>query len=296
MEHVKNGNHKHPTEKSRATMRRELEELQALLQQRETELTACQEGLAHAAADIQRLQEESAEHRKQLQDAQEATERLHQQSQQFEKNIELLREREAHLREEKDDLKKAIDVEKEKTIKLVEEANAEQRKAEHTSHELERRLREFEETKIAGAEEVSSSDESSKTDTEPITAPSATFRIYLYPRQGHYVGRIEHSLSQDKTPFKGLDQEAIMRFIASHLPQVVEKMGEAMPTPVSSVARARTSRTRDVHHERAATGQMSSKAFARTDALRRATVRPRQRLIRGKPSVVKHGMPFMVDF
>lgn len=295
MEQTKNGNHKHAAEKSQ-TWQRQLDDLRTLLRQRETELAACQKSMARSTEDIQKLQQDMAEREKQLSATNDETEALRKQVLDFEQNAELMRKQETHLREENADLKRAIDAEREKAARLVEEAQAEQRKAEHACHELERRLRESEEPIMSVAAGVSPSVRSPGTDHEPIAAPSATFRIDLYPRQGHYVGKIEHTLSQDKKPLKELDQETIMNFITSHLPQAVEKEYTERAAQALSAPEARISKIRDMDREKITARQMSIKALARKHALRKIAARQRKRLIRRKPPVARHGAPFLIGF
>jgi hypothetical protein len=52
-----------------------------------------------------------------------------------------------------------------------------------------------------------------------ISKAKATFRIDLYPRQGHFQGKIVHPLTKDDRVLKGLDMNAIMEFITDHLPR-----------------------------------------------------------------------------
>ena len=82
---------------------------------------------------------------------------------------------------------------------------------------------------------------SAETLAEEISASKATFRLDLYPRQGHYQGRIEHLLTQDKKPFSGLDQEAIMDFISSHLPHIEEFEPPVVPPPTEQAELSQTS-------------------------------------------------------
>lgn len=58
---------------------------------------------------------------------------------------------------------------------------------------------------------------------EDIPSARTTFRIDFYPRQGHYQGKIIHSLTKDDRVFRDLDMTAIMDFISQHLPQLKEK-------------------------------------------------------------------------
>jgi hypothetical protein len=64
---------------------------------------------------------------------------------------------------------------------------------------------------------------------EDFSVGRAAFRIELYPRQGHYQGKIEHLLTRDKKGFSGLDNEVIMGFISEHLPPKEEQVEEPQP-------------------------------------------------------------------
>lgn len=54
---------------------------------------------------------------------------------------------------------------------------------------------------------------------DDILTPSSTFKINIYPRQGHLKGKIEHPLTRDKKAFNGVDDQTILQFISNHLPQ-----------------------------------------------------------------------------
>ena len=55
---------------------------------------------------------------------------------------------------------------------------------------------------------------------DAISASKASFRIDIYPHQGHYRGKIEHLLSKTKKAFQGLDSKTITGFIS----QVLDKL------------------------------------------------------------------------
>ena len=69
-----------------------------------------------------------------------------------------------------------------------------------------------------------------ETIPEAFSVGRAAFRIELYPRQGHYQGKIEHLLTKDKKVFSGLDNETIISFISRHLPQREEEIIEPVPS------------------------------------------------------------------
>jgi hypothetical protein len=67
-----------------------------------------------------------------------------------------------------------------------------------------------------------------------ISTAKATFRIDLYPRQGHFQGKIVHPLTKDDRVLKGLDVDAIMEFISEHLPHQEEEATEPQKTPTKT--------------------------------------------------------------
>lgn len=120
-------------------------------------------------------------------------------------------------REERDEARELC---KEQERELT-EYQQRQQKAETTIESLQEKLAKYE-TEKAQTEETQEdiSEEPEDVTLEDISASKATFRIDLYPRQGHYQGKIEHLLTKQKRAFSGLDQDVIMDFISSHLPQV----------------------------------------------------------------------------
>ncbi len=65
---------------------------------------------------------------------------------------------------------------------------------------------------------------------DDILGPSSSFKINIYPRQGHLQGKIEHPLTRDKKAFSGMDDQTILQFISNHLPQSeVEVKTSTMP-------------------------------------------------------------------
>ena len=68
-----------------------------------------------------------------------------------------------------------------------------------------------------------------ETVPEDFSVGRAAFRIELYPRQGHYGGKIEHLLTKDKKGLNGLDSDSIMAFISKHLPRKEEELIETPP-------------------------------------------------------------------
>ena len=134
-------------------------------------------------------------------------------------------------REERDE---AQDLLKVKENRLA-ECQKQRKQAEVTIENLQEKLAEYEselaQTEQAQEEEVI--EESEETASEDISASKATFRIDLYPRQGHYQGKIEHPLTRDKQVLSGLDQKVIAEFISKHLPQPEEEEKLSSQAPES---------------------------------------------------------------
>jgi len=84
------------------------------------------------------------------------------------------------------------------------------------------------------SEKITIAEQSEILESEELKAPKATFRIDLYKRDEGYKGRIDHPLTKDKKVFNGLDQNAIIEFIMSHLPQEEEEQIEVykLSTPL----------------------------------------------------------------
>ena len=62
----------------------------------------------------------------------------------------------------------------------------------------------------------------------------ASFRIDLYPHEGHFQGKVVHLLTKEKKVFSGLNHKAIADFVNEHLPQSEESF--VAPEPVTSVS------------------------------------------------------------
>jgi hypothetical protein len=123
---------------------------------------------------------------------------------------------------------------------------------------------------------------------------TSTFRLEFYPRQGNYVGKIEHTLSQDKKVLKGLDQRAITDFITTHLPRVTEKPLEEIVVQVSPVSDIKM-REKDEPRRRFEPVQPKAEAPLRQGVVREIKVRQGRNFIQGIPPVVRQRLPFMVN-
>jgi hypothetical protein len=129
--------------------------------------------------------------------------------------------------EENEELEKKLQQIEEDSSSRIEEATKNLREAERQGQQLEKEIETLKE-KLAEYEEQPPTAE--EAEGEPPKASKATFLIHLYPRQGHYRGKIEHSLTRDKKPFSGVDQVAIAKFIAEHLPPMAEEEKTSLPT------------------------------------------------------------------
>ena len=89
---------------------------------------------------------------------------------------------------------------------------------------LRKKIRNQEKSIIRLKEELDVLQHPSKSTREDIPSARTTFRIDFYPRQGHFQGKITHSLTKDDKVFRDLDIAAIERFISQHLSKKKEKV------------------------------------------------------------------------
>lgn len=80
---------------------------------------------------------------------------------------------------------------------------------------------------------------------DAISASKASFRIDMYPHQGHYQGKIEHLLSRTKKAFQGLDSKAMIDFISQFLPKLetADKAASGKTEPDTALADRREAET-----------------------------------------------------
>ena len=136
--------------------------------------------------------------------------------------------------------------EREKELNLLQkklkEAKSKTAKLKGQRQKLENRLAELDKRNADLNEKISDLQPTEETISEDFSVGRAAFRIELYPRQGHYHGKIEHPLTKDKKVFSGLDNESIIAFISKHLPQKEQEPIEAQPAilPKAAVAEAIT--------------------------------------------------------
>ena len=204
--------------KETSRMQNELSEAQHLLIDKQNELTLLQEQIGHLQEEIaatsdlkdsvksveKQLEKELknqkvaldkkdkriTEQQKKI-DAQEKRNREHQ------KEISKLKNVQSTLTGDNKSLSKKLKaVEKELVTSHEKLASIEQEK-----HEL-----------IEAAKHVE------KDEKDTLPAAKSTFRIDVYPGQGHYQGRIEHLLSGDKKAFTEKEMGTLVEFINSHRP------------------------------------------------------------------------------
>lgn len=127
--------------------------------------------------------------------------------------------------------------------KQLKEAKGKTTKLEEEQQNSDKRIIELEKTNADLDEKIADLQHAEETIPEDFSAGRAAFRIELYPRQGHYHGKIEHPLTKDKRGFSGLDNESIIAFISKHLPQEEEEPIEAPPSTLPAVAAAKIEAT-----------------------------------------------------
>lgn len=123
--------------------------------------------------------------------------------------------------------------------KQFKEAKVKTAKLKEQQQNSENRIIELGKTNADLDKKIADLQHAEETIPEDFSVGRAAFRIELYPRQGHYHGKIEHPLTKDKKVFSGLDNESIMAFISKHLPQKEEEPIEAHPATLPAVAVAK---------------------------------------------------------
>ncbi len=105
-----------------------------------------------------------------------------------------------------------------------------QQEVEKYRHDLKKKNQGNEKIVTGLQKDLETAEPSDKSIPGDITAAKATFRIDLYPRQGHFRGKIVHPLTKDDRVLKGLDMDAIMEFISKHLPRQEEQITQPQIT------------------------------------------------------------------
>jgi TolA-binding protein len=200
--------------KSKQELQQELTETQETLQKLETQLEECAHELQRAKDQVRDVDELKAK----LISAEKRLARL----KELEKNNDELKARwhksEEDASEQVEKIKKALEASEKERSGLMEKIG-----------QLEKEIDSLKSQPGVG-------EPYEKDITEPIATSKSSFRIDIYPYQGHYQGKIEHLLSKDKKAFKGLNENAIKEFISKHLPSPDENHKEAKPGGAFRVA------------------------------------------------------------
>lgn len=117
---------------------------------------------------------------------------------------------------------KEFELKKTKIEQHLHKAEKHQRALEQTKREQKKKI-----TRLQ--KELETTRQSDESTFEDISAGRATFRIDLYPREGHFHGKIIYPLTKDDRTLKGLDMSAIEDFISKHLPQLEEQVTQPQP-------------------------------------------------------------------
>jgi hypothetical protein len=202
-----NNNDKAVDRRTKAELLQELAEAQSTMQKQEIALAVCRKDRKKAESD----QKELADLKEKLGSANSDLSNAN----------DLLRENE--------DLKKKLDkLEKDAAIQ-IEEATANLHKAELQNQNLEKKIQALKGELEEHKKKMSIAEDQGEKIIKDMATSKSTFLIHLYPHQGHFQGRIEHTWSRDKKPFTGLDHEVVFEFISKHLPQAAEKEKISMP-------------------------------------------------------------------
>lgn len=179
------------------------------------------------AEEIEAIKAKFKETEAELEQARAALEEMTDLSTELQKEVD-------ELKKENDRLANRLRSAEENASKQAEAAKREVREAERQRTQFERQIQQLQATVAALEQKLDSIEHREELPAEDVSAPKSSFRIDLYPREGHHHGRIEHTLTKDKRAFSGVDQVAITEFIASHLPKLGEVTEEPRPKAVPS--------------------------------------------------------------
>lgn len=129
-------------------------------------------------------------------------------------------------RKEKDALKQKLQEAEQEMNRLIKALEREKRETERQRLHYESRMKELEQRVAAAQAARRASSSSDESEDDGLASAKAAFRIDLYPHQGQFQGKIEHTLTHDKRAFRGIDEAAIGAFIAAHLPPLENKAEE----------------------------------------------------------------------
>ena len=191
--------------KGKQELQQELTETQEIIKEQKTKLEACEKELQHAKGQLSSLEKLSSE----LDLAEKQLERL--------KKVE----------EKNDELKRRLQKVEQEASEKLEKFKKEQKTYAQERDGLLDKIQQLEETNDSLKNQLPTGQQQEEAISKSIPTSKASFRIDIYPYQGHYQGKIEHLLSKAKKPFKGLDENAIKDFISQHLPTPDENHKEA---------------------------------------------------------------------
>ena len=217
--------------RTKVQLLQELSNAHNIMEEQEKELITLSKELENAKAKIMEFEEQKmvpVSMKDDLIQAQAELIDMKQQLEQLKQEVKKLKSIHEKDQEEKEVLKNQLRTAEE----AIESERIEQRqmelrekglaKAKAQTKELERKIRDLENKNKNLKEKITDLQKTEETIPEGSGASKAAFRIDLYPRQGHYQGKVEHLLSKEKKAFSGLDQKAITDFINKHLHQPEE--------------------------------------------------------------------------
>jgi len=182
--------------KSKQELQQELAEAQEIIDDQEAQLEKCAKELQEVKGQLsnyEKLQAKLTSAEKQL-DSLKDLEKLNDDLK------EQLHNSEEHASKQIEKIKKELNVLEKEKSGLIEKVDRLQKEIDDLNREV----------------EEGESREGVMVESIPMSKSS--FRIDIYPYQGDFQGKIEHLITKDKKPFKGLDENAIKEFISRHLP------------------------------------------------------------------------------
>ncbi|MGD8716463.1 MAG: hypothetical protein PVG70_18060 [Desulfobacterales bacterium] len=191
--------------KSKQELQQELTEAQEIIENQEDQLEKC-------AKELQELKEQLGDH-----------EKLQAKLTSAEKQLNSLKD----FEKLNDDLKKQLQNSEQQASKQMEKIKKELQASNKEKSELLEAIDKHQNEIKSLKSQIEEGEAYDKAVAESLPTSKSTFRIDIYPYQGHYQGKIEHLLSKAKKPFKGLGENAIEEFISRHLPTQDENHKEA---------------------------------------------------------------------
>jgi myosin heavy subunit len=236
--------------KTKAQLQKSLSNAHDVLEEQEKELNTLRKELKDAKAKITTLEKQQDQldsTSTELQQARGELIEITQQVEQLKQEVEELNRVHQQDQEENESLRNQLQtIEKEEEfISLVEQLQKELQEAKQQEQEMRKKNRELEKTNAQLEKKFAVVEQTEEVTPQDMSVRKAAFHIDLYPRQGHFQGKIEHLLTKDKIVFKGLDKETIINFISKHIPQMEEESGaesqstttqtESMHSPIATI-------------------------------------------------------------